>query len=132
MDTSQAPHLDGDLAALADPTRRAIVARLLAAGKLSVGEVAAPFSISTQAISRTCRCSSALVRLNGGSNGNGDMSACARMARVERTGAHIENVADDVATILKSCRGAQIRRLTPAGGLPRRALRGVKPRQGGQ
>jgi DNA-binding transcriptional ArsR family regulator len=52
MATSQAPRLDGVFAALADPTRRKIVERLLAAGELSVGDVAAPFAISTQAISR--------------------------------------------------------------------------------
>ena len=44
--------LDATFAALADPTRRAIVERLLAAGELSVGEVAAGFAISVQAISR--------------------------------------------------------------------------------
>jgi DNA-binding transcriptional ArsR family regulator len=44
--------LDSVFAALADPTRRAIIERLLAAGELSVGEVAARFSISTPAISR--------------------------------------------------------------------------------
>jgi DNA-binding transcriptional ArsR family regulator len=52
MATAQAPRLDGVFAALADPTRRKIVERLLAAGELSVGDVAAPFAISTQAISR--------------------------------------------------------------------------------
>jgi DNA-binding transcriptional ArsR family regulator len=52
MVTSRAPRLDGVFAALADPTRRKIVERLLAAGELSVGDVAAPFAISTQAISR--------------------------------------------------------------------------------
>ncbi|HLG80341.1 MAG TPA: metalloregulator ArsR/SmtB family transcription factor [Bradyrhizobium sp.] len=52
MATPQAPRLDGVFAALADPTRRKIVERLLAAGELSVGDVAAPFAISTQAISR--------------------------------------------------------------------------------
>jgi DNA-binding transcriptional ArsR family regulator len=46
------PQLDGLFAALADPTRRAIFERLLAAGELSVGDVAAPFDISTPAISR--------------------------------------------------------------------------------
>ena len=46
------PALDSVFAALADPTRRAIIERLLAAGELSVGEVAARFSISTPAISR--------------------------------------------------------------------------------
>jgi DNA-binding transcriptional ArsR family regulator len=44
--------LDRTFAALADPTRRAIVERLLASGELSVGEVAKPFAISTPAISR--------------------------------------------------------------------------------
>jgi DNA-binding transcriptional ArsR family regulator len=46
------PRLDEVFAALADPTRRAIVERLLAGGELSVGDVAAPFAITTQAISR--------------------------------------------------------------------------------
>jgi DNA-binding transcriptional ArsR family regulator len=48
----QAPQLDDLFAALADPTRRAIVERLLAAGELSVGDIAAPFAITTQAVSR--------------------------------------------------------------------------------
>jgi DNA-binding transcriptional ArsR family regulator len=52
MATARPPKLDGIFAALADPTRRAIVERLLAAGELSVGDVAAPFAISAQAISR--------------------------------------------------------------------------------
>ena len=52
MTTPRAQHLDGVFAALADPTRRAIVERLLAKGELSVGDVAAPFAISPQAISR--------------------------------------------------------------------------------
>ena len=43
--------LDATLMALADPTRRAIVARL-AKGEASVNELAAPFSISQPAISR--------------------------------------------------------------------------------
>jgi DNA-binding transcriptional ArsR family regulator len=46
------PPLDDIFGALADPTRRAIVERLLASGELSVGDVAAPFDISTPAISR--------------------------------------------------------------------------------
>lgn len=50
--TANAPRLDEVFAALADPTRRAIVERLLAGGELSVGDVAAPFAITTQAISR--------------------------------------------------------------------------------
>jgi len=42
-------------AALADPTRRAIVERLLEAHELSVGEVARSFAISMPAISRHLR-----------------------------------------------------------------------------
>ena len=47
-----APQLDHVFAALADPTRRAIVERLLASGELSVSDVAAPFEISAPAITR--------------------------------------------------------------------------------
>jgi DNA-binding transcriptional ArsR family regulator len=43
--------LDATFAALADPVRRGILARL-AAGEASVNELAAPFSISQPAISR--------------------------------------------------------------------------------
>jgi len=44
-------HLDATFAALADPTRRAILARL-ASGEASVGELAKPFSMSQPAISK--------------------------------------------------------------------------------
>lgn len=44
-------NLDRSFAALADPTRRAIVARL-AAGETTVMELARPFSMSQPAISR--------------------------------------------------------------------------------
>ncbi len=44
-------HLDATFAALADPTRRAILARL-AAGEASVTELAEPFVISQPAISK--------------------------------------------------------------------------------
>jgi len=44
-------HLSTTLAALADPTRRAILARL-SAGKATVTELAAPFSMSMPAVSR--------------------------------------------------------------------------------
>ena len=47
----QAQRLDSTFAALADPTRRAILARL-ASGDASVMELAAPFSISQPAISK--------------------------------------------------------------------------------
>ena len=43
--------LDRTFSALADPTRRAILARL-AAGEATVGELAEPFAISLPAISR--------------------------------------------------------------------------------
>ncbi len=46
------PHsIDATLHALADPTRRAILARL-ALGEATVGELAEPFAISQPAISR--------------------------------------------------------------------------------
>ena len=43
--------LDATFAALADPTRRAILARL-ASGEASVAELAAPFAISQPAVSK--------------------------------------------------------------------------------
>jgi len=46
--------LDAAFAALADPTRRAILARL-ARGETNVGELARPFAISAPAISRHLR-----------------------------------------------------------------------------
>src|SRR4051812_18726348 len=46
-----AAQLDATFAALADPTRRAILARL-AAGEASVSELAAPFAMSQPAISK--------------------------------------------------------------------------------
>jgi DNA-binding transcriptional ArsR family regulator len=42
-------------AALADPTRLAIVERLLAEGERSAGEIAAPFAMSRPAISKHLR-----------------------------------------------------------------------------
>ena len=44
-------NLDATYAALADPTRRAILARL-AAGEATVGEIAEPFPMSGPALSR--------------------------------------------------------------------------------
>ena len=46
-----AERLDATFAALADPTRRAIIARL-ASGEASVNELAAPFDMSQPAISK--------------------------------------------------------------------------------
>lgn len=48
MDTRQ---LDARFAALADPTRRAILARLVS-GEATVGELAAPFALTQPAISK--------------------------------------------------------------------------------
>ncbi|PIE10993.1 MAG: transcriptional regulator [Rhodobacterales bacterium] len=44
--------LDTAFTALADPTRRAILAHLAAHGEASVAEIAAPFPISQPAVSR--------------------------------------------------------------------------------
>ena len=49
--TGYTHRLDATFAALADPTRRAILARL-AAGDASVNELAAPFAMSQAAISK--------------------------------------------------------------------------------
>ena len=55
MIASRSDHLDVVLAALADPTRRAIVEQLLARGESTVGDLAGPFRISAPAISRHLR-----------------------------------------------------------------------------
>jgi DNA-binding transcriptional ArsR family regulator len=49
--TNETANLDTAFAALADPTRRAILARL-AAGEATVNELAAPFQMTQPAISR--------------------------------------------------------------------------------
>jgi DNA-binding transcriptional ArsR family regulator len=54
MVRSESSALDAVFAALADPTRRAIVSRL-AAGTASVTELAAPFDVSLPAISKHLR-----------------------------------------------------------------------------
>jgi DNA-binding transcriptional ArsR family regulator len=51
VDGMAADQLSLTLAALADPTRRAILSRL-AAGEATVNELAAPFSVTLPAISR--------------------------------------------------------------------------------
>ena len=51
MPTAVAPQLDRVFAALADPTRRAILARL-AAGEATVNELVAPFGLSQPTISK--------------------------------------------------------------------------------
>jgi DNA-binding transcriptional ArsR family regulator len=50
-DMTQTDRLDATFAALADPTRRAILARL-ATGEASVNELAEPFAMSQPAISK--------------------------------------------------------------------------------
>src|SRR5712675_861925 len=52
MRTAPPDRLDAVFAALADPTRRAIMERLAASGELTVGDIAEPFQISAPAISR--------------------------------------------------------------------------------
>lgn len=52
---AQVPRLDSVFAALADPTRRAIVERLVARGELAAGDIAGNFAISFPAISRHLR-----------------------------------------------------------------------------
>ncbi|MEM1044665.1 MAG: metalloregulator ArsR/SmtB family transcription factor [Pseudomonadota bacterium] len=49
--THKSPDLDAVFAALADPTRRAILTRL-ATGEASVNEIAAPFRMSQPAVSK--------------------------------------------------------------------------------
>ena len=49
--TKSQPDLDAIFAALADPTRRAILSRL-ADGQASVNEIAAPFDMSQAAVSK--------------------------------------------------------------------------------
>ena len=61
MDTS----LDRQFAALADPTRRAILARL-ARGEATVGELQRPFGISQPAISRHLKVLEAAGLIEGG------------------------------------------------------------------
>jgi DNA-binding transcriptional ArsR family regulator len=51
MDTDVSAHLDATFLALADPTRRAILARL-ALGDASVAELATPFAMSQPAVSK--------------------------------------------------------------------------------
>jgi DNA-binding transcriptional ArsR family regulator len=51
MDMTPSQRLDATFTALADPTRRAILARL-ATGEASVAELAAPFSMTQPAVSK--------------------------------------------------------------------------------
>ena len=51
---NQSPHLDNVFSALADPTRRAIIARL-SQGKASVGELAQPFDMALPSLMKHIR-----------------------------------------------------------------------------
>ena len=55
MANPAARDLGAVFSALADPTRRAIIERLLSAGELSAGAIAQPFRMSSPAISRHLR-----------------------------------------------------------------------------
>lgn len=63
--TLAAARLDTTFAALADPTRRAIIARL-AQGPASVGELAQPFAMSQPAISRHLKVLETAGLISGG------------------------------------------------------------------
>ena len=52
MNTTTADQLSTTFAALADPTRRAILGRLAEEGEATVNELAEPFPVSVQAISK--------------------------------------------------------------------------------
>ena len=52
MNTTTTDPLSITFAALADPTRRAIIGRLAEQGEATVTELAAPFPVSVQAISK--------------------------------------------------------------------------------
>jgi DNA-binding transcriptional ArsR family regulator len=52
MNNPQADQLSSTFSALADPTRREILARLADGGEATVKELAAPFEISVQAVSK--------------------------------------------------------------------------------
>ena len=52
MGSTAPERLDATFAALADPTRRAILAQLASSGQASVSELAEPFAISQPAISK--------------------------------------------------------------------------------
>ena len=52
MDRAAPERLDATFAALADPTRRAILAQLASSGQASVCQLAEPFAISQPAISK--------------------------------------------------------------------------------
>jgi DNA-binding transcriptional ArsR family regulator len=52
MNTMATDQLSSTFSALADPTRRAIIARLAEEGEVTVNELAEPFPLSVQAVSK--------------------------------------------------------------------------------
>jgi DNA-binding transcriptional ArsR family regulator len=52
MNTTEADQLSITFAALADPTRRAIIDRLAEGGEVTVNDLAEPFPITVQAVSK--------------------------------------------------------------------------------
>jgi len=115
--------LSTTFAALADPTRRAILARL-ADGEARVGELAAPFDISGPAISRHLRV------LEGAGLISREVDAQWRLCRLrtpalklahdwlQRYSEHWEQSLDRLGELLE----------TPAEPRPRKALRRRSPR----
>src|SRR5262249_38125735 len=74
----QSQHLDATFAALADPTRRAILARL-ATGEVSVMDLAKPFAMSQPAISRHLKALERAGLLSRGAEAHG--AACRIQAK---------------------------------------------------
>jgi DNA-binding transcriptional ArsR family regulator len=89
-DRARARRLDAVLSALADPRRRAIVARLAATGPATVGDLARPFRITRPAISKHLRVleRSGLVR----------RTREGRVSRCRYDGTRLREAADWIAT----------------------------------
>jgi DNA-binding transcriptional ArsR family regulator len=137
MDTQQvsqrtADRLDAVFAALADPTRRKILARL-AAGEASVAELGAPFAMSQPAISKHLR---VLERAGLVSGGRDAQRRPRRLeARplgtatqwLERYRRHWEGSFEDLDTLLEDLKAAEKQGKSDANEKrPRRAKRGTR------
>ena len=68
--------LDGTFAALADPTRRAIVERLAAEGDVAVGDLAGRFATSLPAVIKHIDVLARAGLLSGSGGGGGCSAAC--------------------------------------------------------
>ena len=95
----QANPLDQTLSALADPTRRAILARL-AHGEATVNELAAPFDITLPAVSRA---------LEGARNRRADLARPVAQGRPCRLGAGAADGARRLARALPALLGRELR-----------------------